>query len=1591
MSPFRYRFYLLIVLCLSSFSGTVAAFYEDISPTTSVQSRYREAFHPSMIRTTNVTSNADASAAYPIIQSDGYIEYQFSGREFTTDPQLFETIRQDELFDKIPQHIQLGPPRLELSYLVQLQGQLDDDLFVSYYLFKEPDFPGQYSIEIQKGPNLLRFGQQNLAFKPVPFLQTEQSFEGVQFQSTQQNWNTTFAIGRSRSKPQKYESFANSQRSFQLGNSFILEGSEKVFINNRGVDPKDYILDYISGKLTFSKTLSPSDVVKVIYQFTNPVEDFIPSLSNQSVLGHQFEWAPRDSLPTRQFLTVSHQEQFTLAQTHAYWRRFFLELPAEHYGIQNVTLTHQGKVLQHNIDYSIKGQKIHFFHRSFEVNDLIRVSYDYIESEFLEESLEIHSPQGPYYLLYGNVVPKSLTVQYEGYQAQEFIDYVVDYQTGTVFFTYSVPADADIRVSYRYLKEVIKDESTATSPWSFRSSYLENRSKSNDDTLQTQQESIQASQVVVLGADEVAGTDLLPGTSRIQLLNGGLNLDKDIQYSVENFEADVVSHNAYKGQLFIQPGRTVPSGLIVTYQHFQLFSTHVTIFGTGSNRYDSVQIQNQSGNSLVLPIAFNGIFRIELRDRNGNIYQTLNAENIDREFSVNYDENGQFFSLEFLLGQQSSLDYYPKTSDTIKIFYYYDSSSHENAFDDAHQVLDLGVSYAPNDIWRLDAELAESRVNLRSNEVFTTRQFVSDGRLTSYSLGTDGVLIKQGSETVFVNGVSRRPFIHYTLDTISGLITFIEPIPVGTPITLSFKVINEVQSIRQRARAFSFRNELSSKTPGYWKVTNDVKTLAPDFVPIGELNETPGETVIENSLFWAKSPRLNATVDHRSSLLKDSASLTDRRLHSLESVLSIPISAVDSKHHVRIEKDSKESVAFVPESLNGLSTFNKDSLGAKSSLLLEYSPRFRLGSTHRQLNVYGTFSKQDLENHLAETSEIRFYKLQSDLVYTVSNPWIVQSLQFRPLAGVSVQNSSIYEVYTAEKNGVILGLGLNSTIAPGLREDAKIERNALQFTREDTQINDVIYNYHSHLDYVPSAWLQSAYKIDHEEDFGPVIGQEYLVNDRKDLSLKRLNPRPVLKQLKAPPFMTKPFDRSYVTAQHLTQFRRENNKLTFTDSVFKQASLYQVNLAPGLSLDSVRASTNDRNYTDQNQTSFQDFHRSNSQSRQWNAETTYTPPFAYLRALQHRYSLRSTRLDTDSLTLLSDRRTDIDTVINENDNYHEIRLSPQQFHVGPVVLANTTGMLIWHEEKQRDENNTISTSTTAFLDNFSLVKRELQVDTSLFRHLDSTLSYTRHDDYYNRNKAGSIVGSLFKRQHMIASDFSISPWILIDVNFGINTDYLFQYSDSDIHLSSDTLRSSADTVLFYRKKGGNLGLDYHLSQAVDLHAGTDLTFISQEQIGPDVDETFKDHRYDVGASWKPLRGLTIRYDLFFHQLAQNDDAFDGDSRLLTVIYNPIHYKNYNIDIRLSEETHNGFGFNDIENSLSQQLSGEVLRQQIRERDDKVFKASLLLSIDIPLDSYLYLETLKITGEGYFKIITDDFINTNNYDISGFYLKASILL
>ena len=142
---------------------------------------------------------------------------------------------------------------------------------------------------------------------------------------------------------------------------------------------------------------------------------------------------------------------------------------------------------------------------------------------------------------------------------------------------------------------------------------------------------------------------------------------------------------------------------------------------------------------------------------------------------------------------------------------------------------------------------------------------------------------------------------------------------------------------------------------------------------------------------------------------------------------------------------------------------------------------------------------------------------------------------------------------------------------------------------------------------------------------------------------------------------------------------------------------------------------------------------------------------------------------------------------------------------------------------------------------------------------------------------------------------------------------------------------------------------------------------------------------------RPLSGLSLEYNYSIKKLKESSTNYTGNQDKWIILYKPINYKNFNVNISFSQEANWGYGFNDIERDLLIQTSVEVVDLSIAQRNDKILLGSVNVNVRIPLDNIRYLEEFIITGEGYIKKVTDQYNNENEITITGFLFKTSIML
>jgi hypothetical protein len=113
----------------------------------------------------------------------------------------------------------------------------------------------------------------------------------MKYMGSGETWEALFAIGKERSEPKKFETNGTGSDRYRLGHSYILEGSVQVWLNNTPLsEGNDYTVNYFDGEIQFKKYPQREDYIKVIYEFTNPIEDFLPVLSRKNFLGVQYIW-----------------------------------------------------------------------------------------------------------------------------------------------------------------------------------------------------------------------------------------------------------------------------------------------------------------------------------------------------------------------------------------------------------------------------------------------------------------------------------------------------------------------------------------------------------------------------------------------------------------------------------------------------------------------------------------------------------------------------------------------------------------------------------------------------------------------------------------------------------------------------------------------------------------------------------------------------------------------------------------------------------------------------------------------------------------------------------------------------------------------------------------------------------------------------------------------------------------------------------------------------------------------------------------------------------------------------------------------------
>ncbi|MGE4170434.1 MAG: hypothetical protein AB7F28_06915 [Candidatus Margulisiibacteriota bacterium] len=1547
---------------------------------------------------------------YPDLNLAGFYEGKISGRNYepksVTDPR-WNTIRNDPIYNKLPPDVLVGDPRIELRYRFNVDGKLDEDLAVHYDIEQEPDFPGKYDIKVKYKKTEMTFWQFDSEFKNGEFINLQRALDGFKLTSYDDNWETIVAVGRQRSEPRKYDTNGDGSNIIKLGNTSILEGSVKVFVNNGlKTEGVDYTINYYSGEITFKERKTVEDFIRVIYEFTNPIEDFLPVLSRKNFIGGQFIWRSTPKPVETKYSGKSTEELWPNPSASS---NVTFKLKNSYLVLGTEMLTLNNRPLRKNKDYTLDQQAgtITLLDETLGPDDRLVMSYEYYQIEDNADDLIGSNSTGPYLLSRKNILFGTVSVVANGLAMTEGVDYTLDYAAGKLNFRFPIAYPSVITAVYKAVKSSvaipkIKD----ATPFSVGVTYLNEYVRSQDQQL----ESAVPTETYTVSSN-VFHTNSFP-----------INPSKDVTVLVNGATANVVVSNPYTGEItIVSPVISGSAKVDVTYTYRKSLRT-TAIFQVKNPRSDG--LYSTQANDFFLkdtPVKYKGISYI-------SIYRGVEIRLADgQDFISDYDPNGQQgqqLAIRFLKADpsnQSTLTDLPRAGERITIVYDYTPASSPDPGNIDQKMVGLTFGAKLTDELSVNTEVAGAQNNFERPKKSTTFTQAGTGQdSTEYILGQNNIV--ENSEYVYLDNRLQTKDRDYVINYLNGRLRFrnLTPGPNNT-IRVDYDYFDTTAVTKAGVeKDFKFATKVGV---AYKTDTLDIKTslknIDRDFVPLAPIQDPKGSTAFTNAVVWKLSPLETLSTDYNHFQIfrakKDNNS--DAFLNQDEFKVGSRLLFWDGYF------DTTQQFRYFQEIQDPLTTVATENLHDVDSYTYAYDGSVSFGpDTFRTKITKGLArSTNDFLDRVA-LSDNYVDKTSLESTMAFRNVFLLGDTRFSPLYDRS-QTTTVTQVSPTQNLDAVstrTTYGFKSRFVPhptlSMSANYDLQEIKDQGSAVSENVTYVRNNYYD-ADFNPFGWVQSRADYQRSEAESPLVGQKGHMEERTNFRISRFSPYGMATSalgVSQREVWLSPIRESYLSFDVNDSNTRDNNDKNLFNRNHNRLGLYQVTPWTGLRLSqifwenersggltSLETTTVSRNATtreyDHQGATF-------SVTPEWSILQLFTYQFDYDQANDKNLNNQVANSGT------SNRTTENRPFFKRNQR---LSFSPGEVRFLGISLGKSYAVLEenWNNNtnSRRSEDylpdGTVVT-TSVFQDNASIKTLKLSAGCVPFQTitLDGTVSST--NEVYNRNLNANAQGTTYKLSRDLLLTGQYTPWGFLSLNSKYALSTLSQYRSPYINTSLDSLLAAkaAQTDVF---------LDYlgrYQSQIDWLVTLTPISFFSvRTGLGYKViqesyvvtasaqsDDAILQQITTVGSVLRPILNMDISYDYSVKQTLRNGiDNGQGYSGRTVLAYKPITWAGVEVVFSYERVDTWGKDLSDLDRDLSIQGTGNDIRTTILERKDSVETGSLRININIPLNAP-YVKNLVITGEGYLKKIKNELDAfkgpdepKTSYEISGMYLKGTL--
>ncbi len=765
----------------------------------------------------------------------------------------------DSAYTTMLQQIREVDFQIESRFNLLLQARINEEAEVNYNIVQEPNMPQKTDVSLRIRKTQINFGDLTKTYTLGAFTNISKRVDGISVVGSEGPFSYNFGFGQAKSQTDTYSRQGNGGTDYPLRYKPILENSVKVYVNDKlVVENSDYLINYFQGTIGFKTPKTNQDNLTFTYEYTNPLEDFIPIASHVNFLGISGEYnraAIPDIVPLLQDVHESHRLNSgskTIALAYA---------PVI---LGSETISANGHRLQQNRDYYIQYGTGKITITDPFLRD-IDIDYQTHKTNSRTEEFLGQGRQAVYYLRHVPLLDGSETVVVGGLSLNRNVDYRVDSQTGRLMFVYPIPATSLIHIDYlqTILGEDLKQTNPLNTNYKLQFGYFREFAKAQKDL----------------------NTKLLSETFVISTLNTDITITLNAWPIVAdepvilayNGATITASINAYKGVLVISKEQLPDIGTLnVTYYYYKEYGPAQWFFTGSDSNFENNMLVNgllshRIQSSVEQPIKFdkiNSLIRIEYKKISSPIYSTLLY---GKDYTLLYTDsgvgNGQIQVILYneylgtdgmIYGVPSNLSGY----DLFKVTYQYNKSNVPDPGDIVHDQTEAVYQQSFGSNFDLSLDVARTNQESAKSFLVTSNTLQANGQYgMTYALAFPNIV--ENSEIVYINNQPNAiKNEHYYINYTSGKITFINMNPSTQDIVVvkysyySTASGENVKKYSKQGNAVKFNTHLQGD---YGDTRLELFSIDPEYQPFGVSAYSGGSNIIN----WvsAFSPYKNIQVN----------------------------------------------------------------------------------------------------------------------------------------------------------------------------------------------------------------------------------------------------------------------------------------------------------------------------------------------------------------------------------------------------------------------------------------------------------------------------------------------------------------------------------------------------------------------------------------------------------------------------------------------------------------------------------------------------------------------------------------------------------